>query len=210
MMLTYQTFVSKPMGNNVYVVFDEITKNAIVIDPSFEPEAVIDFIQSNTLIVRCILVTHAHFDHMIGISELASQLGFKGDVIFNDQDLDQWQIGGGAGKYLGLDLAIDLPVKFVKDGDKIEVGEAALWVRHTPGHSLGSVVFYSPELKAAFTGDLIFYHSIGRTDLHGGSYEQLLDSIQKQVFSLPDDTLLLPGHGPGTTVVEEKLHNPFI
>lgn len=210
MTLTYQTFVCGPMENNVYVVFDETTKDTIVIDPSFEPETVIDFIQSNLLTFRYILITHAHFDHMIGTPELARRLAFNGDIVLHDQDRDQWQAGGGAKEYLGEDLAVDLSIKFVKDGDTIDVENTPLQVRHTPGHSPGSVIFYSPELKVAFTGDLIFRHSIGRTDLHGGSFEQLLNSIQTQVFSLPDDTLLLPGHGPGTTVIEEKMHNPFI
>jgi glyoxylase-like metal-dependent hydrolase (beta-lactamase superfamily II) len=198
------------MENNVYVVFDGLTKEAVAIDPSFEPEAVIDFVQNNDLTIQHILVTHAHFDHMIGIPELAKQIGFVGDVVIHDQDLDQWQAGGGAREYIGVDLAIALSVKSVKDGDKIDVGDSALQVRHTPGHSPGSLVYYSPALQIAFTGDLIFRHSVGRTDLDGGSFEQLLNSIQTQVFNLPDDTLLLPGHGPTTTIIEEKMHNPFI
>jgi len=187
-----------------------VTKHAAVIDPSLEPLALVEYIQSHKLQVEKILITHAHFDHIYGLPYCQKMLPSINQVCLHSQDLDLWNSGAGARTFHQRVLSIDPPNCFIHDGQLVTVGEHSLQVLHTPGHTSGSVVFYSPELNAAFCGDLIFYHFVGRTDLPGGDSDQLIQSIQEKIFTLPSQTKLLSGHGPETTVSEEKANNPYV
>lgn len=209
-MLFVETIVCGPLENNVYVVFDDETFEALVIDPSIGTESVFTFIQRKNLAVKQILITHAHFDHFYGVPYLMKMIPTIQSVLLHKRDHTQWQTGGGAKKFTGFHLEVEAPLRFVKDGEIILFGQHTCEVSSAPGHSAGSVIYYFPELKSAFVGDVIFFHGIGRTDLDDGNTSQLLDSIRKKVFTLPDDTILHPGHGPTTSVLEEKTNNPFL
>ncbi len=209
MTLQVETIVCGPLENNVYVVFDDNTRQALVIDPSIGIENVATFINKKNLDVQQILITHAHFDHFYGVPYLLKQFSNIKAVLLHEQDHAQWQSGGGARKYIGVRLQVEAPLRFITNGEIINFEEHSCEIRLAPGHSAGSVLYYFAELKSAFVGDIIFFHSVGRTDLEDGSGEQLQDSIQRQVFTLPDETILYPGHGPSTTVLEEKTNNPF-
>jgi glyoxylase-like metal-dependent hydrolase (beta-lactamase superfamily II) len=210
MTLLVETIVCGPLENNVYVVYDDKTLKALVIDPSIGTDSVAAFIKKNALEVQQVLITHAHFDHFYGVPYLLKKIPTIQAVVLHEQDHAQWQSGGGARKYIGMRLVVDAPLLFVKDSDVVEFGEHCFEVRLAPGHSAGSVLYYFSELKCAFVGDVIFYHGIGRTDLDDGDEAQLLESIHQQVFTLPDETVLLPGHGPATTVLEERTNNPYL
>lgn len=210
MTLQIETLVCGPLENNVYIVFDENSHEAVIFDPSFEPEKILRFLEKKKLALIKILITHSHFDHFIGVADLARVIDVKDAIYLHRDDLDLWQSGGGSKIFLGKDLEVISPTNFVTDEDKILFGGHEFEVRHSPGHSSGSVIYYLAEQKSAFVGDVIFYHSIGRTDLNGGNQMQLLNSIRSKVFTLPPDTILYPGHGPSTSVSEEMQNNPYL
>ena len=210
MSLLINILYSGPMGNNVVILYDDLTRHAIIIDPSFDPEDVLAFIRENSLTVDMILFTHGHFDHFAGLPYLLANLLPVPKVGLHEADLALWQAGGGSVQFrVPIDLPAD-PDLFLADGQTIELGSEKIIVRHTPGHSQGSVIFYIESLKMAAVGDLIFYQGIGRTDLDGGSFEALKHSIESRIFTLPPQTTLIPGHGPLTTVESEMRLNPYV
>jgi glyoxylase-like metal-dependent hydrolase (beta-lactamase superfamily II) len=210
MTIQVETIISGPLENNVYIVFDDGTSEAVIIDPSMNPETVLQFIQENRLKVEHILITHAHFDHFYGVPYLLQMLPSITKVYLHKNDLGNWQSGGGMQKFVGKKLEVVAPLEFIVAGQKIVLAQVQIEVRHCPGHSAGSVIYYFESIQSAFVGDVIFYHSVGRTDLDDGDASQLLHSISTQVFTLPVDTILYPGHGPSTTVLEEMENNPFM
>lgn len=208
-MLEFQSFVIGPLDNNCIVLFDGESKEGVVIDPSFDADAVVDFIKNKHLNVTAVYLTHAHFDHYYGLPYLQSQIPQIQHILLHAADLDLWNEGGGAQKFLTSVLHLPQPDIILQNEANLFLGNYVIKVLHTPGHTPGSVVFYSPEIATAFCGDLIFYHGIGRTDLLGGNYRQLKDSIQNKIFTLPPQTTLVSGHGPSTSVAEEVENNPF-
>lgn len=210
MSLQIDILCSGPMGNNVVILHDDLTRSAIVIDPSFDPENVLAFIKENRLLVEMILFTHGHFDHFAGLSYLLANLDSKPKVGLHENDLALWRSGGGAVQFrTHIDFPSD-PDFFLVEGHDLELSGQAIQIRHTPGHSPGSVIFYIPSLNVAVVGDLIFHQGVGRTDLDGGSFEALKNSVETRVFTLPPQTTLIPGHGPSTTVESEIHLNPYV
>lgn len=208
--LELKTFVLGPLDNNSYLLFDDVSKEAVVIDPSFDPEPVLEAVTRNGLNLKTILLTHAHFDHIAGTTYLVQMLPARVDLALSSKDALLYKNSGGAGLY-GFSLG-DLP-EITMDLLTIRtlyVGQEPVLVKEVPGHTPGHVLFYVPGLEAAFCGDLIFKGSIGRTDLPGGDTRTILASIRSQVLMLPPETALYPGHGPATTVAEEAAHNPFL
>jgi hydroxyacylglutathione hydrolase len=203
-------FSTGQLGNNVVFLIDEESNEAIVIDPSYEPEILMDYINDQELKVKRIFLTHGHFDHFAGINYLIARLPEKPILAMHRDDLELLRDGGGSKKFHMPVIPPDDPDLFLEDQMELKLGKASIQVRLAPGHTAGSVIFYVPEAKTAICGDVIFYHSVGRTDLAGGNHETLIRSIQKQVISLPPETRLIPGHGEETTVREEMLHNPFL
>ena len=199
-----------PLGNNVCVLYAAETKKAIVIDPSFEPQPVLDFIKHNELIVECILLTHGHFDHFAGIQYFISNLNCRPKMGMHRYDLELLRDGGGSKNFHVPILPPNDPDFFLEDKQIIRLEDFSIEVRLAPGHSTGSVVFYISDLDCAICGDVIFYHGVGRTDLDGGSEETLMASIRDQIFTLPPQTKLIPGHGQETSVREEMENNPFL
>lgn len=205
-----QPFVNGPLGNNTYLLSDPDARQAVVIDPSLDCHPLISYLETHDLKLAQIWITHAHFDHTIGIKDLLSNTPKGIQIALHRDDLGLWNSGGG-GKHFDLpSISNPQPTLLLSDGQILSFGETQWKVLHTPGHTRGCVVYYCAELKTAFCGDLIFKGTIGRTDLPGGSMKQILESIRTQILTLPEDTRLLPGHGEETTVGIEKATNPFL
>jgi len=210
MTIKVMVFSTGQLSNNVVFLINEESKEAIVVDPSYESEILLDFINGQKLKIKLILLTHGHFDHFAGVNYLNSKLPEKPKLAMQRDDLELLKDGGGSKEFHMPVLPPDDPDLFLEDQMELKLGKASIQVRLAPGHTAGSVIFYIPEAKTAVCGDVIFYHSIGRTDLAGGSHSTLIESIRKQVLTLPPETRLIPGHGEETTVHEEMLHNPFL
>ncbi len=210
MSLAIVTFQLGPMGNNSYLLADPATCKAAVIDPSFESEAILAEAGKRGWEIKQIWLTHAHFDHLAGAALIANASEPPVPVGLHPADDSLWRSKGGSGLFgVQVDPGPEPVIKFYH-GQKLKLGDNELEVRHTPGHTPGHAIFYSAAEKTAFCGDLIFAGSIGRTDLPGGSYEEILRSIRMQVLTLPPETRLLPGHGPETSVAAELAGNPFL
>ncbi len=209
-MLKAEIFTTGFLENNCILVFDDVTHEGIIFDPSFEPHPILAFINTEQIQIKSILFTHGHFDHFAGLQFMLSGLNSSPQVGLHPADLTLWRDGGGSKHFrIPIDLPAD-PDLLLVHGQVINLGEAEIQVRHTPGHSRGSVIYYIPSLSTAVVGDLIFNRGIGRTDLDGGDFTTLAASIQTQVFTLPPDTRLIPGHGAFTTVANEIQNNPYV
>lgn len=203
-------FVLGPLQNNSYLLVDPVSHDAAVVDPSFQCEEILNTIQRERLNLTHILLTHAHFDHLAGVNVIAGAVQPAPKIGLHPEDLPLWQSGGGAADFgLSLDPG-PRPALFFSHGQQLTIGDQPIEIRHTPGHTRGHVVFYLPQNQAVLCGDLIFWHSVGRTDLPGGSAVALYNSIHTHILNLPPNTRLLSGHGPETTVAEEAANNPFL
>ena len=210
MTLFLEKFVLGPIENNTYLVIDESTSLAAVIDPAAPSEAIRQKIREKNAALELILLTHAHFDHIGGVKSLTRDLSNGSRVALHAADLDLWRSGGGSRDF-GFEFEPgDEPDLILKDETPLFLGNIRVDVLHTPGHTHGHVTYYLPQHALAFCGDLIFYHGIGRTDLAVSDEPALYASIHEKILTLPDDTILYPGHGPATRVGEEKENNPFI
>jgi len=209
-MLEIMTFVLGPAQTNAYLVADSDTREAAVIDPSWDGELILSEAQKRGWRIAHLWYTHAHFDHIGGAAAIADALNPLPLVALHPDDHVLWRAGGG-GAVFGFDIdpgpepTIDLV-----QGQILRLGTVEFEVRYTPGHTRGHCVFYVAQQSICFCGDLIFKNSVGRTDLPGGDWDTLENSIRAQIFTLPDETRLLPGHGPETTVGDEKQFNPFV
>jgi hydroxyacylglutathione hydrolase len=210
MTLTITPYIFGPLENNTYLLADSASSEAVIIDPALGSEAILEDIQRRRLKITAIWVTHAHFDHISGINQLVKAIHPLESIGLHPDDLDLWREGGGA-RYFGINLHPDVePTLFFFHGQQLNLGKHFIEVRHTPGHSRGHVVFYAKDIATVFCGDLVFHRSIGRSDLPGGELAVLLNSIRSQILTLPPQTRLLSGHGPETSVGEEKTENPFL
>ena len=203
-----------PLGmtmTNAYLVGDLETKKAVVIDPGFDGEKILKKADQLDWVIEAIWLTHAHFDHLGGVGTVAAGLTPTPDIAMHPDDLWLWEVQGGAPLFgvSGIDTG-PKPNILLEDGQFLQLGHTEFKVLHAPGHTPGHVMFYCQEEGVLFCGDVIFQNSIGRTDLPRGSYSQLLQSIHEKVMTLPDETRLLNGHGPETTVGRERVYNPFV
>ena len=209
-MLTIVPFVLGPVQTNSYLVADVITGEAVVIDPGGEGKMIVREAEKRDWRITNIWLTHAHFDHLGGVAGVADSLDTPPPVAMHPDDYPLWRMQGGA---LLFGMKIDPgpePTIDLLHGQLLHLGEHIFQVRHAPGHTRGHVMFYCKSDKVLFCGDVIFQGSIGRTDLPGGDFNTLINSIRTQVLTLPDDTRLLSGHGPETTVGRERVYNPFL
>ena len=210
MTLVIQSFIQGPVDTNAYLIGDEQTKQAVVIDPAWDGRAIAADAIRRGWHLNAIWLTHAHFDHIAGAAAIAKEIVPQPALALHPEDLPLYQIKGGAILF-GLEIeAGPKPTITLVHGQELQVGTVQFQVRHTPGHTPGHVVFYSAAEKVVFCGDVIFRASIGRTDLPGGDYQTLMNSIETQILSLPDETILFSGHGPDTRVGIERLTNPYI
>ena len=217
-MLEIVSFTLGPAQTNAYLVADPKTREAAVIDPSWDGHVILAEAQKRGWRIGHLWYTHAHFDHIGGAGAIADALNPLPLVALHPNDHVLWRAGGG-GALFGFDIdpGPEPTIDFVH-GMKLRLGSNEFEVRFTPGHTVGHCILYVANLDAraerrqsvCFCGDLIFAGSVGRTDLPGGNWETLEKSIREQVYTLPDETRLLSGHGPETTVGEEKRNNPFV
>ncbi len=202
-----------PLPNNVYLLGDKDTGNAVVIDPGYDSQLVLARAESKGWTLRQIWLTHAHFDHIAGAAALAAAFDPPLPIGLHPGDLDWYRDEGGAGLFgMSISQPPDPAILF-EDGMMLCLSpedQPVVEVLFAPGHSAGHVMFYCQPLQALVCGDVIFREGIGRTDLQDGDLEQLLGSIREKVFSLPDETRILPGHGPESTVGHEREFNPFL
>lgn len=202
------------------IVGCETTRQAICIDPGDEAERIVETLERLGLNLQAIALTHAHLDHVGGVAALKK---LKPNASINLHKADEFMYTGlpeqpawigiprSQWAALGFDFEEPPPVdEYWTDGQAFDVGELKFEVLHCPGHTPGHVVLYEPKERKVFVGDVLFAGSIGRTDLPGGSMEQLLDSIKNKLLSLDDDVTVYSGHGPLTTIGEERLTNPFL
>ncbi|HEX9012652.1 MAG TPA: MBL fold metallo-hydrolase [Anaerolineaceae bacterium] len=210
MPLDIALFVLGPLENNTYLAADRSTGKAVLIDPAANSAEAVREARARGWDLQAVWLTHAHFDHFSGVQEAVDAWGKSIPVGLHPADLPLWRRKGGADRF---GMAIDpgpQPTLAFSAGQVLSLGESQLEVRFIPGHTAGHVVFYSAADKTVFCGDVIFNGSIGRTDLPGGDFDLLTAGIRRELLSLPDDTRLLPGHGPATTVGRERRYNPFV
>lgn len=200
---------------NCHIVGDPTTREAIVIDPGDEVERILKSIARHKLKVRAILNTHAHIDHVGGLKKMRAATGAP--VLLHQEDLDLYRALEMQARWIGFAAPEVTEIdEFLKEGQSVRWGGYELRVIHTPGHSKGSVCLYVPVNTAhidgpvLFAGDTLFAGSIGRTDLWGGSFEEIMRSLRGKLMALPEETIVYPGHGGVTTIGEEKQSNPFL
>ena len=195
-----------PLAENTYIVGHVASGTAVVIDPGDEADEILGQLAGRGWVLDKILLTHGHFDHVGAVAALKERTGAS--VHIHPDDVEQMRTAGRQGAMFGLHVpAPPPPDVLVREGDTVSLGDVAFRVLHTPGHTPGHVTYLCGDL--AFVGDLIFEGSIGRTDLPGGSLDELLRAVREKIFTLPGETILFPGHGPATTVGDEMRGNPF-
>ena len=199
-----------PFQQNCSLIWSQASKRGVVVDPGGDVATIRQAIEQAGMTVDFILLTHGHIDHAGGAAELAEALGVEvvGPHEADKPLLDRLEIQA---QQWGLDGTRNVtPNRYLKEGETLDIAGVPFNVLHCPGHSPGSVVLFAPSLKFAFMGDVLFQGSVGRTDLPGGSHEQLIDAIKTKVLPLGDDVGFLPGHGPSSTIGQERATNPFI
>ena len=209
-MLKVKTFVFNPVMENTYLLFDE-TGEAAIIDcgasDEKEKKQIADFIRDNHLNLKRLLNTHLHFDHVFGNQFINETYGLEPEYHREEDSLSELRkmnVLFSPIKYEPVDAG-----HFIEHEEEIIFGNTKLKALLTPGHSLGCLSFYSEKDQCVFTGDTLFYHDVGRSDLPGGDHKTLLKSIRDYLFTLPGSTVVYPGHDMSTTIEEEKLHNPY-
>jgi glyoxylase-like metal-dependent hydrolase (beta-lactamase superfamily II) len=194
---------------NCSILGDPETGEALVLDPGDEVERVLDVLKRHSLNVKAIVSTHAHIDHVGGLKKLQEATGAP--VLMHGDDLELYRHLNEQAAWLGVPPPPSARVdQLLREGDTVRWGKYAANVLHTPGHTPGSVSLYMPAQVKLLAGDTLFAGSIGRTDLWGGSMPDILRSIESKLLVLPDQTLVYPGHGPATTIGEERASNPFL
>lgn len=194
---------------NCSVIGDEASREAIVIDPGDQIEDVLAVVGKHGLQVKQIVITHAHIDHVGGAMKLRRLTGAP--ILLNQNDSTLLKMLDVQAAWIGVAPPEAVQIdQDLADGDIVRAGGLSASVLHTPGHTEGSVCLYFPAESKLIAGDTLFAGSIGRTDLPGGSFEKILRSLHQRVLALPDDTVVIPGHGPGTTIGEERESNPFL
>lgn len=212
-MIQVGIFEFNPFGENTYIVWDQTTLDAIVIDPGMSSEKenlqFDNFIQAENLSLKAILLTHIHIDHTFGVDHLKEKYNIP--VLANQADefLGQRRMGQANMFHLPFKLSPLSIDRLINEGEIITLNDDTIFAIHAPGHTPGSLLYYIPSVNILFSGDVLFKGSIGRTDLPGGNYGQLIASINKKIASLPPSTRIYPGHGPATTIADELRTNPY-
>ena len=198
-----------PLQCNCSIVGDETSHESMVIDPGDDIDAVMEIVRKHALQIKQIVVTHAHLDHIGGAAKLKQLTGAP--ILLNQNDSDLLRMLDTQAAWLGMRPPGKVDIdQSVTSGDTVKAGAHEAQILHTPGHTEGSICLYFAPEKRVIAGDTLFAGSIGRTDLPGGSYDKIMRSLHDSVLALPDDTIVVPGHGPLTTIGEERESNPFL
>jgi glyoxylase-like metal-dependent hydrolase (beta-lactamase superfamily II) len=205
--LQVEPLIVGPLFSNCYIVWDDDNKQGVVIDPGDDPDIILEKIKELNITIKYILATHGHFDHVGAVAPLKRELNVE--FLAHEGDLFFIEDGEKSARIWGIQIEQPpKPDRFINEGERIKVGGFELEVLHTPGHSPGGVSFLYNRM--VFSGDTLFQGSIGRTDFREGSFEILAKSIRTRLYNLPDDTIVYTGHGPVTTIGDEKRYNAFI
>lgn len=205
--MKYENVIVGPLETNCYLIYCEETLECAVMDPGAEPEKIIRAINELNLKPVVLINTHGHVDHVGANKDIKEKYDIP--LLMHSADVPMLKniLQSGLGLLLGAKSS-PLPDRLLLEGDEIKIGTSSLQTIYTPGHSPGCLCFLRDDLL--FSGDTLFCGGVGRTDLPGGSWEKMMDSIKNKVLILPDKTIVLPGHGPHTTVGQERAMNPFI
>jgi len=202
-----KTLIVGELETNCYILGDEKTREGIIIDPGGEFELIEKTLKELNLEIKYIVLTHGHSDHIGALAELKKRTGAQ--ILIHQEDAEMLcEPEKNLSVFSFKLICAPEADRVLKDKEKIKISKIELEVFHTPGHTKGSISLLTD--KIIFSGDLIFYGSVGRTDIPGGSYQKLLRSIQDNILNKEDDTIIYPGHGPATTVGEERKNNPFL
>jgi hydroxyacylglutathione hydrolase len=218
--MNIETFVLTPFQQNTRVVSCATTRKAICIDPGEPSDELVNYILAENLDLQAIILTHGHLDHIGGTAALKNAFP-NADVLLHKEEMYLYDtlphqplsmgIQPHEARAMGMEYEpAPKPARFLQDGEILSVGDLKFEIRHCPGHTRGHIVLVEHDEKAVFTGDCLFSGTVGRTDLPGGDYDQLIYSIQKNVLSLGDDFTVYCGHGPETTIGRERASNPFL
>lgn len=211
-MLNIDFFTFNPFSENTYLI-SNAKSECWIVDPGMydatEQSQMLSYINQKGLKPQAIINTHGHIDHVFGVQALIDKYGIPFGL--HEAEMPVIRMAAGSAAMFGLDLKKSPePTFFIKEGEPLKLGDDELAVYFTPGHSPGSISFYYPAGKWVVAGDVLFSGSIGRTDLPGGNFDTLINSIRTTLFTLPDDTTVFSGHGPATQIGHEKKHNPFL
>jgi hydroxyacylglutathione hydrolase len=207
--MIHKIFPVGPLQCNCSVIGDEKTHEAMVIDPGDQIDGILDILRQEKLTLKQIVITHAHIDHVGGAMKLKAATGAP--ILMNQNDHALLKMLDVQAAWVGMRPPGDVQVdETISQGSVLKIGKISSNVIHTPGHTEGSICVYFPAEKKLIAGDTLFAGSIGRTDLPGGSMDKIMRSLHTQVLALPDETEVVPGHGPSTTIGEERETNPFL
>ncbi|WP_367431969.1 MBL fold metallo-hydrolase [Snodgrassella alvi] len=210
MALNVQILPVTPFQQNAALLWDDVSKEAVLTDVGGEAERLLEAVETHQLNLKAIWLTHGHLDHASGVEELTT---LQPVPVLGPHQADNYWLQALPDVTASYGFPISqpfIPTRWLKEGEALKVGEHTFIIFHIPGHTPGHVVFYSQANKLLIAGDVLFRESIGRTDFPGGNHSDLIRGIQEKLLSLPDDTRVLPGHGPMTTIGHEKQHNPFL
>lgn len=205
-------FCFNPIGENTYLLWDENTLDAAIVDcgaqSTEERQSLDEEIRSDRLILRMAIQTHGHFDHIFGLPHIYKKYGLH--PMMHRDDAELYISMPEFTRRFGLIMNEPLPIveHYLNHNETLTLGTQEIHVIHTPGHTKGGVCFYVPSEDMLISGDTIFREGVGRTDLPGGSYSEEIESIRERLFTLPEQTIVYPGHGPSTSIAWEKTHNP--
>ena len=198
-----------PLQCNCSVIGDETTREGMVIDPGDDIDDILALIQKHNLQIKQIVITHAHIDHVGGAMKLRAATGAP--ILLNQNDYALLKMMDVQASWIGMASPGKIDIdQSIANADTVRAGSLVANVLHTPGHTEGSICLYFPAEKKLIAGDTLFAGSIGRTDLPGGSFDKIIHSLHEKLLTLPDDTVVVPGHGPLTAIGEERESNPFL